>query len=141
MENETETLDPRPLLLKRMIWDVYPHCEEDIREAQSALGLVPDGDDGMSAEHDASDVRMLRVQALDRPLQYLSAMAAEVVGPYLIHLAETDAGETLNVPDGFYEGFAGQNGTIIFAACKAIIGHLMDTDVLTYGKRVTLNAG
>ena len=135
MENETEQLDIRPLLLKRFVWDIFPHDFDAIREVQQQLGLVPDGAEGAKVEHELSDKRLNRVGPLDSTLRTLSDVAAEVVGRSVLAPVAANSGE-LEVPDGFYESFRRQNGEIIRDSALAIIAHLLDTGVLEYGQKV-----
>lgn len=135
MENETEKLDMRPLLLKRFVWDVFPHDIDAVREAQQNLGLVPDGEGGMEIEHDASDTRVLRVAPLRSTLRTLSGLVAEVVGLNIMTFIREEA-EELEIPEGFTESFANQNSEIIYESSYAILCHLMDTGVLSYGEKV-----
>lgn len=138
MENETEQrLDPRPLLLKRMVWDIFPHDPDVVRDVQIKLGLVPDADGGLDVEHDASDTRINRVAPLSIALKQLTGYAAEVIGQYLILMLASAAEDgEVEVPEGFHESFANQNREIIFESTYAILCHLMDTGVLTYGPKV-----
>lgn len=137
MENETEPrLDPRPLLLKRMVWDVFPHEADVVREVQTRLGLVPDGDDGLEVEHRASDTRINRVAPLGSALEQLSGYAAEVMGQYLVAVVEAHTDGEAEIPEGFHEAFATQNQEVIYDASYAIICHLMDTGILAYGEKV-----
>jgi hypothetical protein len=137
MENETEPrLDPRPLLLKRMVWDVFPHDADVVREVQSRLGLVPDGAEGLEVEHRASDTRINRVAPLGNALETLSGYAAEVMGQYLVAVLESHSDDEVELPEGFHDAFATQNSEIIYDSTYAIICHLMDTGVLAYGPKV-----
>lgn len=133
MEQQPETLDPRPLVLKRFAWDVFPHDFEVVREVQVALGLVPDGDSGMEVEHAKSDTRVNRAAPMKSALRALSGYAAEVVGQYMLAcLTDPDS----EVPERFIEGFARQNSVIIYESTFAILCHLLDTGVLEYGEKV-----
>lgn len=131
MANETELLDPRPLLIKRLIWDVFPHDTDLVREVQEKLGLVPDDIDGLAVEHDASDTRINRAAPLDPALRVMSQIVSEVVSLYVL------AGlEHADVPDDFQETFGQQNVYIIYEGVHAIVCHLLDTGALAYGEKV-----
>lgn len=139
MANETELpLDPRPLMLKRMVWDIFPHDTDVVREVQRQLGLVPDQPDGLEMEHDASDTRINRVAPMSKALETLSEYAAGVIGYYLLAVLEASAddGDDIEVPEGFLKSMYHQNSEIIFESAYAIISHLMDTGVLAYGEKV-----
>lgn len=139
MVNETEpALDPRPLMLRRMVWDIFPHDTEVVKDVQRKLGLVPDQPDGLEFEHDASDTRINRVAPMSKALETLSGYAAEVIGYFLLAMieAQADDDEAVEVPDGFHQSFARQNSEVIFESAYAIIAHLMDTGVLVYGEKV-----
>lgn len=138
MEHETELLDMRPLLLKRFVWDIFPHDDfEVIGEVQKQLGLVPDHDDGLEVEHEASDTRMNRVAPLSNALRTLSSLAAEVVGAYVgAAIGDDDEDDESEVPEDFLEVFNRQNAEIIYDSAYAIVSHLMATGVLEYGKKV-----
>lgn len=137
MGNETEPrLDPRPPLLKRMVWDIFPHDAEIVQEVQKRLGLVPDSEDGLEVEHRASDTRINRVAPLTGTLETLSGYAAEVMGQYLVSVLETTAGQEVELPEGFHDSFGRQNAEVINSATYAILCHLMDTGVLAYGPKV-----
>jgi len=134
MGHEDE-LDMRPLVIKRLIWDIYPHDIDLVRDVQSKLGLVPDTDDGLEIEHDASDVRINRVAPLTDALETLAGYAAEVMGHYMVAMVSAHADEDMEVPEGFYEGFARQNGQVIYDGTYAILCHLLATGVLEYGSK------
>lgn len=136
METATERLDPRPQLLRRMVWDIFPHDPELVRDAQVKLGLIPDGDDGMEAEHSASDTRMNRVAPLDQALELLAEYAAEVMGQFMVAVLESNAGCEVELPEDFHESFANQNSQVIHSSTYAILCHLMDKGVLVYGEKV-----
>lgn len=134
MESETGQPDLRVLLLRNIIWDVFPHDNDIVRKAQQQLGLVPSADDGLDMEHSQSDVRVNRVAPLDRAIGNLSALAARVLGVYMIHRLEAKAGHEVDVPEGFLEGFAKQNTEVVYEGTHAIICHLLDTGALTLGQ-------
>lgn len=139
MVNETEpALDPRPLMLKRMVWDIFPHDPEIVKAVQGQLGLVPDHADGLEMEHDASDTRINRVAPMSGVLETLSGYAAEVIGYYLLAVlqASADDDEEIEIPENFHATMARQNSEVIFESAYAIIAHLMDTGVLAYGEKV-----
>ena len=137
MVNDIELpLDPRPLMLKRFVWDIFPHDEELVREAQVLLGLVPDHEDGLEMEHAASDTRLNRVAPLSAVLEVLSGYAAEVVGLFLLSMLGSATDVDLDLPEGFRETFTRQNSEIILDSTCAIVAHLMDTGVLAYGEKV-----
>jgi hypothetical protein len=139
MENETELLDPRPLLLKRMIWDIFPHDPDLIRVAQAGLGLVPDGDEGLDVEHEMSDARIRRAAPLAETLRTLSGYAAEVIRQYLIACMDARAfeeGPSVEIPVEFLDGLAEQNADIIFDSAYAILASLLESGVLVYGREV-----
>lgn len=134
MEIETGQPDFRVLLLRNLIWDVFPHDNDIVRKAQQQLGLVPSAEDGLDVEHGQSDVRINRVAPLDLAIGNLSVLAARVLGVYMIHCLEARAGREVEVPDGFLDGFARQNEEIINEGTHAIICHLLDTGALTLGQ-------
>lgn len=137
MGNEADQkLDPRPLMLKRMVWDIYLHDPEVIRAAQQKLGLVPDSEGGMDHEHELSDTRINRTAPLRPVLHTLAGYAAEIMCHYMVSQMEDQAGDTLEVPHGFFDAFAAQNAEVIYESAFAIICHLLDTGVLEYGAKV-----
>jgi hypothetical protein len=131
MGHETGQLDIRPLILKRMIWDIFPHEWDAVKEAQCRLGLVPDTEEGMEFGHGESDTRINRAAPMSHTLKVLSSYAAEVVSAYAC-----DGVNEEDIPDGFSDGFLRQNAAIIFDSTYAILAHLLDTGVLEYGKKV-----
>lgn len=139
MGHETGQLDMRPLLMKRFVWDTFPHDFDVITQVQRQLGLVPDGEDGMEVEHEASDVRINRVAPLSLTLRTLSGVGASVVALYV--LAQMQArlapDEEMEIPEGFVEGFTAQNAEVIYDSTYAILCHLMDTGVIAYGAKLT----
>lgn len=135
MEHEPEP-DPRPLILRRFIWDIFPHDYDVIREVQGNLGLVPDHDDGMDVEHHASDKRIGKALPLEDTLDVLSEYAAEVLTQYMVESVREHAGGDFEVPDEVREGFEAQNAEILSEGLFAVIAHLMDTGVLVYGPKI-----
>lgn len=135
MENETE-LDPRPLLLKRMTWDIFPHDYGVIREVQGKLGLVPDHDEGLDVEHAASDARVNKLAPLQETLDILAEFAGEVMAQYLVLSITGKTESDVEVPDEIIEAFEEQNAEVLSEGVFAIISHLMDTGILEYGAKI-----
>lgn len=128
--------DPRPLVLKRMIWDVFPHDYSAIGEAQGYLGLVPDEAEGMEVEHDASDLRIARMMPLHVPIGTLSDLAGSVVACYVIQHCQAEFGDDEDVlPPEVVAQFEAQTSEVIAHGAYAVISHLMDTGVLAYSDK------
>jgi hypothetical protein len=137
MEHDAElgVLDPRPLLLKKFIWDIFPH-DADIADVQHRLGLMVDTEDGMEVDHRASDLRIARIKPLCEGTSALSGYLAEVMGVYLVtQLEEMSGPEGVEIPDGFIDGLADQNHEIIYLGGLALIAHMLDIGVLQYGEK------
>jgi hypothetical protein len=139
MENEPELspLDPRPLVIKRMVWDIFPHDYDLIREVQGKLGLVPDHDEGLDVEHAASDTRVNKIVPLQETIDILSGFAGEVLAQYLVLCikAQTENPD-IEVPGDVIEAFEVQNAEVLSEGVFAIVSHLMDTGVLAYGEKI-----
>jgi hypothetical protein len=137
MENEAElSPDPRPLVLKRLAWDVFPHDYDAIREVQGRLGLVPDDDEGMDVEHAASDARVNRIAPLQETLDVLSEFAGEVLAHYMLLTVSAEAGDGVEVPQEIIDVFQEQNAEVLSEGVSAIVSHLMDTGILEYGAKI-----
>lgn len=139
MADEIEQVDARPLFLKRIIWDVFPH-DADIAEVQRRLGLVPDQPDGLEMAHKESDARIAKVAPLIKAASLLTHYIAEVMGVYLVMGLEAHHGTRVELPEGFYESFAEQNQETIFLGGMALIAHMIDAEVLTYDKDIEKRA-
>ena len=134
---EQDALDPRPLLMKRMMWDLLPHDDDVIREAYRLLGLTPDSDGGMSSEHEASHARLELADALVPALRDLSGFASEIiVGYYLSDEDDEDEDEDACESGCECGGATGHYAEVIFDACFMILCQLLETGVLAYGRKV-----
>jgi hypothetical protein len=140
---EQDGLDPRPLVKRRMIWDIYPHSADQI-EIQKRIGLTPDSDDGLDMDHRSSDLRLRVVSPLSDVLYIMSGCASEVVTDMLMQEmlealredAEELGGEAeMALDDEYTASFIEQNQEVIFHASLAIIGQLMANGLLAYGER------
>lgn len=127
----------RAQLMKRLVWDIFPHDFGEISHAQEHLGLLPDSDEGMHSEHDASDTRVNRAAVLRPALEVLARCTAEVSVVYLMSLAQgpacTDPGMS---EEDAYRGLVEQTAVAVYFSSYAIIAHLLDTGVLEYGRKI-----
>lgn len=129
--SEEEAVNLKPLLLKKFVWDIFPH-EADIPAVLLSLGLTPDGEEGQEVEHAASDARLTKVAPMFKAVEILSGIMAEAMTEYLLHLLEKNGGGLSDMPEGFRETMAAQNGEVIFQGSIAMIAHMIDYEVLTY---------
>lgn len=130
-EPSEEGINLKPLLLKKFVWDIFPH-EADIPAVLLSLGLVPDGEEGQEIEHAASDARLDRVAPMFPATKILSGIMGEAMTAYLLHLLVEQGGDVSEMPEGFRETMTAQNTEVIFQGSLAMIAHMMDYDVLTY---------
>jgi hypothetical protein len=138
-------LDPRPLVTRRMIWDIYPHAY-DQTEIQKRLGLTPDSQDGLDMDHKASEIRHRATVPLHAVLAIMSECAGNVMTDMLMQemldaVAEeaAESGEEfdeleIEFEEGYVESFAEQNTQVIFHSALAIIGQLLANGLLAYGE-------
>jgi hypothetical protein len=129
--SEEEAVNLKPLLLKKFVWDIFPH-EADIPAVLLSLGLVPDGEEGQAVEHAASDARLTKVAPMFKAVEILSGVMAEAMTAYLMHLLEKNGRDLADLPEEFREIMTGQNTEVIFQSTIAMIAHMMDYEVLTY---------
>lgn len=130
---EQYLLDPRPLLIKRMMWDLLPHDDDVIRGAYRSLGLTPDSDGGMDSEHEASHVRLDLADALVPALRDLSGFAAEIIVQCFLSEEDEDDECESGCECG---GATGHYSEVVFDACHMILCQLLETGVLAYGRKV-----
>jgi hypothetical protein len=129
--SEEEAVNLKPLLLKKFVWDIFPH-EADIPAVLLSLGLVPDGEEGQEVEHAASDARLSKVAPMFKAVEVLSGIMGEAMTAYLLHLLEKQGGDLASLPDEIRETMTTQNAEVIFQGSIAMIAHMIDYEVLTY---------
>lgn len=130
-EPPAEVINLKPLLLKKFVWDIFPH-DADIQAVLLSLGLMPDGEEGQKIEHAASDERLRKVAPMYKALKILSGIMGEAMTAYLMHLLEENGGALAEMPEGFRDVMTAQNGEVIYAGSIAMIAHMIDYEVLTY---------
>lgn len=130
-EPPAEVINLKPLLLKKFVWDIFPH-DADIQAVLLSLGLLPDGDEGEKVERAASDARLRKVAPMYKALEILSRIMGEAMTAYLMHLLEENGGALAEMPEGFREVMTNQNAEVIYSGSIAMIAHMIDYDVLTY---------
>lgn len=135
-EESPEVINLKPLLLKRFVWDIFPH-KADIQAVYQSLGLMPDGEEGTKIEHAASDDRLAKVAPMYKALEILSRIMGEAITAYLLHLLEENGGALSEMPEWFRETMNNQNAEVIYSGSIAMIAHMIDYDVLAFTPEVS----
>jgi hypothetical protein len=132
MEQETETINRRPLVIGEFIWDMFPHQLDSTayRNIQNSLGLLPSDDDGLDILHKMADLRKLKIQPIQPKLEEMSVWAAEVVVEYAFRSAQARGAELSELPGEIRLMFNTQNKEVLEMGVTAIVAHLVDTGVL-----------
>lgn len=138
MEDTEDKIDWRRPTIADFIWDMFPHelPLSEHRKIQDSLGLVPSDDDGLLVLHLEADKRRAKMLPINEKLAELTPWAAEVVSEYAVRSLAYHGANVSDIPPGLREAFTSQSESIIGLAVAAIISHLIDTEVLAYGKKL-----
>lgn len=127
-EEDLESIDATPLLLRRMSWDCLPCAAVDA--IQRKLGLVPGSPDNAELEHRESHLRMQQVGPLEQSVEIFSTVLAKILGTAMLEATGVAGG----VSDWMLEKYLEQNAEVIRISAQAIIAQFIATGVLTYGE-------
>jgi hypothetical protein len=119
--NNIEGIDARPLLTRRMAWDMLPHYLSPV--VLRRMDLVPPGDEGEDMEHEDSHRRLdplLEIEPYLRPI--LPVVKAVICAAMLV---ESDA-ECIS-PTPLTEEVVSE---IVRASCVGLLAHLVSQEVV-----------
>lgn len=113
-----EAIDARPLLTRRLAWDMLPHSLTP--SALRRLGLVPPCEEGEEMEHAESHRRLDPLLAIEHQLKPVLPLVKNIMcAAMLVDLDGSSA--SLNEEE---------IGEIVRASCVGILAHLVDQEVV-----------
>jgi hypothetical protein len=116
--NNIEGIDARPLVTRRLAWDMLPHLYSPL--VLRRLELIPPGDEGQDLEHEDSHRRLDSVLAIEPHLRPILPIVKDVICAAM--LVDEDGSPTpLNVE---------VVSEIVRASCAGILAHLVDQEVV-----------
>jgi len=123
MAESEEAVDLRPLVRRRIIWDVFPHA--DVPELLKELGFVPGTEEGLALEHHEADVRCNLGYPYFEMISAYANLAADIM---VTTIVGTD-------PDNaeIRARFIDQESRMIGTACCSIVSNLLATGFLKQG--------
>jgi len=116
--NNIENIDARPLLTRRLAWDMLPHMYSSI--VLSRLGLVPPGDEGEDLEHEDSHQRLDPLLNIECHLRPILPLVKDVICAAM--LVDQDGS-----PTPLNEEVVGE---IVRASCVGVLAHLVEQQVV-----------
>lgn len=124
--NNIEGIDARPLLTRRLAWDMLPHMLTPV--VLNRLGMVPPGDESVLLEHEDSHLRLNPLLDIEHHLRPILPIAKDVLCAAM--LVDQDGCEMVLTEEVV--------GEIIRASCVGILSHLVSQEVVQvndgYGK-------
>lgn len=116
---DVEGIDARPLLTRRMAWDMLPHYLTPA--VLKRLGMVPPDDDSQELEHKDSHRRLDPLLEIEDQLVPVLAVAKQVLCGAMLTDQEDDCEQPLTEE---------AVGEIVRASCVGILAHLVNTQVV-----------
>jgi hypothetical protein len=122
----------RPFILRAMISDVYPFSstDEELRAAQSSLGLVPSSPDGVKIEREQSNDRMKATGPIADLLSFMCLYAAEAVTQRMVDNVEDPEAPKETIK----QMMVPQNAQVIGIGTQSVIAQLLEAGVLEFKK-------
>lgn len=118
MTDHVEGIDARPLLTRRMAWDMIPHHLTPA--VLKRLGMVPPAEDSESLEHHDSHRRLDPLLGIEDQLVPVLAVAKRILcGAMLMDEDEPEQPLTEEAV-----------GEIVRASCVGVLAHLVSTQVV-----------
>lgn len=116
--NNIENIDARPLLTRRLAWDMLPHMYTSI--VLNRLGMVPPGDEGEDLEHEDSHHRLDPLLSIECHLRPILPLVKNVICAAM--LVDQDGS-----PTPLNEEVVGE---IVRASCVGVLAHLVEQQVV-----------
>jgi hypothetical protein len=117
MSYSTEGIDARPLLTRRLAWDMLPHFVTPL--VLHRLGMVPPSDEGEDLEHDDSHKRLDPLLGIECHLRPVLPIITDVLRAAILADQDLDRALTEDVV-----------GEIVRASCVGVLAHLVNLDVV-----------
>ena len=123
-------IDLKPLLLRKMAWDIIP-CNA-VELYWDKLGLTPSSDECSELEHTESHSRLNQIAPLVNYVEIYAALIAQVVTALMV--PDEDAPEDGELmEDSRYQAMEVQNREVLRSGLYAGLAQLFDTGIITYG--------
>lgn len=119
MNDNVEGIDARPLLTRRMAWDMIPHHLTPA--VLRRLGMVPPGEDSESLEHHDSHRRLDPLLGIEHQLVPVLAVAKQILCGAMLMDQDVEAEQPLTEE---------AIGEIVRASCVGVLAHLVSTQVV-----------
>ena len=118
MSHSPEGIDARPLLTRRLAWDMLPHTYTPL--VLHRLGMVPASDEGEDLEHYDSHRRLDPLIEIEPQMQPILDIVTKVMCAAML-VDEDGSPHTLN------EEVVGE---IARASCVGMLSHLVDNELV-----------
>ena len=118
MSYSTEGIDARPLLTRRLAWDMLPHYLSPV--VLNRLGMVPPSEEGEDLEHDDSHRRLDPLLDIEHHLRPVLPIVKDVLCAAM--LVDQDGS-----PNALTEDVVGE---IVRASCVGMLAHLVQLEVV-----------
>jgi hypothetical protein len=125
MSYSTGDIDARPLLTRRLAWDMLPHCYTPL--VLNRLGMVPASEEGEDLEHDDSHRRLDPLVNIEPQMRPILEIVTNILCAAML-VDEDDSPHTLN------EEVVGE---IARASCVGMLAHLVNTEVVQVKDRAS----
>lgn len=130
MAEYDDPINPKPLILSKLAWDLLDH--DEVREWLPRLGLVPAGDDSLEMDHAACHERAQLLRPLVHAITVYSDLLAEIHAVYVIH----EAGDTIPAAEqkAAREQYERGAQRLIQTSALSMIGEMLQEGILSYGE-------
>lgn len=89
MTNPEERIDSRPLIMRNLVWDMFPHTSQT-RDVVGCLGLVQSSPECFDMEHVAAHNRMVPLLQINQPLSGIAKLAIDVLTGVMLGPLDSD---------------------------------------------------
>lgn len=114
-----EGIDARPLLTRRLAWDMLPHHLTPL--VLSKLGLVPASADNEELEHHDSHVRLAPLLDIEEHLTCVLEVVKDIMCAAMLVNQDEEPAAPLSQE---------VVGEIVRASCVGMLAHLVNTEVV-----------
>lgn len=114
-----EGIDARPLLTRRLAWDMLPHAVTP--HVLAKLGLVPASPDNEELEHHDSHRRMIPLMDIEVQLSCVLGIVKDVMCAAMLGDQDDEPAAPLSEE---------AVGEIVRASCVGVLAHLVNTEVV-----------
>lgn len=114
-----EAIDARPLLTRRMAWDMIPHSLSPA--VLHRLGMIPPSEECEVLEHSDSHYRLDPLLKIEPSLRPILPIITNIICAAMLVDQDDDSATPLTKRD---------IGEIVRASCVGVLAHLVDQEVV-----------